>query len=92
VNATERRLGELIGRLQRDLTEELPPELLPKVMLYIAASELLVEEVQPADAGLLRNATCRLVLETLGLSDSSIERAKVQLSTQRDPDSLNWRN
>ena len=94
MNANERRLGELIGRLHKEFTqpELLPPELLPKLMLYIAASELLIEEQQPADAGMLRNATCRLALETLGLSDSSIERAKVQLSTWREPETLDWRN
>lgn len=93
MNATERRLGELIGRLQPDLREALRDnEVLAKLLLYVAASELLVEEEQPADAGHLRHASCRLALETLGLTDSSIERAKVQLSTWREPDSLNWRN
>jgi len=88
----EDRLGVLIDRLARDLRDELPRDVIAKLVLYVAASELLFDEWQPADAGQLRFAVVRLALETIGITDTGIERAKVQLSTGRDPDTLNWRN
>lgn len=92
MSALDGRLGVLIERLQTDLREALPLEDWAKMVLLCAASELVCEDMQPDDRGSLRFAAARLVLETFDVSDSAIERAKEQLSTGREPESLNWRN
>ena len=83
--------GHLIERLRADLTEALPPPVLRNLTLYIAASELAVEDLQPADRGALRIAAAHLALQTLGVDDARIERAKTQLATGRNPVTLNRR-
>ena len=79
------RLGCLIERLNGDLAEALDPSLRAKLALYVAASELLVEDEQPRDHNQLRFAVAHLVLQTLGITDASIERLKSQLASGLDP-------
>lgn len=87
----EQRLGVLLNRLTADLREALPPEVKPLLVLYVAATELLFEEWQPADVGQLRSAVARLVLDSLGVTDCSVERMKEQLATGREQTTLDWR-
>jgi hypothetical protein len=87
----EQRLGVLLDRLTADLRDALPPELKPLLILYVAATELLFEEWQPADAGALRSAVARLALDSLGVTDCSVERAKMTLATGRDQTTLDRR-
>jgi hypothetical protein len=87
----ESRLCALIERLLVDLRESLPPDVFAKLVLYRAASELLVEDWQQEAPGELRHATSHLALQALGVGDAAVERAKEQLITGRDPDTLNRR-
>lgn len=88
---TPERLGVLIERLRNDLSEAFSDEVKAKLSLYIAASELLMDELQPEDAGHLRFATSALALETLGVSSTAVERQKVLLSGGRNVEYLNRR-
>jgi hypothetical protein len=82
---SEERLGVLIERLQADLREAFTEDLRKLLALYIGASELLVEEWQPADRGALRAATVRLALECLGVRDCDIQSVKDTLSGHEPP-------
>ena len=86
------RIAKLLERLMDDLHEALPPDLATKLVLYVAASELICEDLQPEDRGALRFATMHLAFQALGVTDSGIERAKIQLESGRDLDSLNRRH
>ncbi len=87
----EEQLSALIDHLVADLREALPPEALPRMVLYRAACERLVEYWQPDDRNELRYATSHLALQALGVTDAAVERAKVQLTTGCDFDTLNRR-
>lgn len=84
----EERLGILVERLTEDLSAAFDEETRAKLTLYLAASELLVEEWQPQDREALRMATAALALRCLGVSNVAVERAKVQLATGRDQPTL----
>lgn len=85
-------LSALIERLTSDLTADLPPEILGKLLIYLAAVELWIEsDYLVQDRSVTGLVASRLALQALGLSDSSIERARTQLVTGREADSLNRR-
>ena len=92
MNPLDGRLGPLVGQLLADLCEALSPDLQAKLVLYRAACELLVEDLQPRDRGALCYATSHLALQALGVTDAAVERVKVQLATGRDPETLDWRH
>lgn len=63
-----------------------------QLVLFIAATELVAEDLQREDAGRLRFASCHLALQALGIDDAGVERAKTQLRQGRDPETLNRRD
>jgi hypothetical protein len=92
MNALDSRLAVLNERLRADLAEALGPDVLPKLVLFLATSELICEDMQPQDRGALRLAVAHLALQTLGVTDAAVEAAKTTLVTGRDPESLTWRH
>ena len=87
----EEMLTALIERLTADLAEAFDTPVRTKLTLYLAASELLCESMQPEDREALRMATATLALRCLGVGDLAVERAKVQLATGRDQPTFNRR-
>jgi hypothetical protein len=82
---SEERLGVLLERVQADLREAFTEDLRKLIALYVAASELLIEDMQPQDRGALRAATVRLALECLGVRDRDIQSVKDTLSGHEPP-------
>lgn len=85
-------LEALLARLTEELREELLPETRLRILLFTTAAELWAERQQPTDAGELRDAVGRMVLECFGAGDAAIERTRVRLTTGRDAPTLAWRN
>ncbi len=85
------RFAELNECLRNDLAEALGPDV-PKLVLFLATSELICEDMQPEDRGAMRFAVAHLVLQVLGVTDAAVEAAKASLATGRDPNSLRRRH
>lgn len=85
---TNEQLSALIDQLATDLRAVLP---VSHLVLYRAASELLLERWQQTPPDELRYATSHLALAALGVTDAAVERAKQTLDTGRDPTTLDRR-
>jgi hypothetical protein len=73
-------LDELLSRARSDLRES---GCLLVLATYLAASELIADELQPADAGRLRAAATELALESVGIDEQLIEELKLRLGGAR---------
>jgi hypothetical protein len=86
------RLAELIDRLRDDLNETLGADGRAKLTLYRAATELMIDGLQPRDAGDLGLASSHLALRALGVTDAGVERLKATLRARGpEPETLNRR-
>lgn len=78
------QIGIMIGRLSEELREELSVATRKKLIMYIAATELMAEDTQPDDRGTLRLAAAHLALQSFGITDANVERCKDLLASGRD--------